>query len=470
MLEQRNRLKQKNSAYFILGALLVGTVAVGAATQARVGTPERPRVHFTGKLDREAVMKDGDGLVRVELVMGADQRSVLGSLTSPVRMPTDLVIVLDKSGSMSGAKITHAHAAIRELIGKLSNRDRLALITFSHDAQVRIPLERATDQRRSAWLNTVYGIGAGGGTRMLPALQMAMDMVEYRRGMSRVPRVIVLSDGLTEGTPESLHRQATRAAAGEFALSTVGIGADFNEALMASLADHGTGNFYYLEDTVSLAWVFNAEFDTARETVVSGLTVTIHPADGVTVIDAAGYPLERTSGGVVFRPGTLFVDQERRVWVTLRVPTRGLGDVELGSFTLAYSTNGEHEEIVLENLPRIACAERQDDFISAVEKDDWARGVAVEDFNSVQQQVAELVKKGDRDQAHRVLDEFEGRNAGLNLKLRSEVVAVTLEKVRELKGDVADAFVGSNQQEKQNKLSKDLYSDSVENRRLGSRK
>ena len=66
-------------------------------------------------------------------------------------------------------------------------------------------------------------------------------------------------------------------------LTTVGVGADFNEYLMTALADAGTGNYYYLKAGDDLASVFAREFDAARATVASGLAVRIEPADGVRV-------------------------------------------------------------------------------------------------------------------------------------------------------------------------------------------
>src|SRR6476661_8401077 len=103
-------------------------------------------------------------------------------------------------------------------------------------------------------------------------------------------------------------------------LSAIGVGADFNEQLMTALADAGTGNYYYVQNAHDLGSIFAREFDAARTTVATGLAVRIDPADGVQVLDAAGYPLEHDGGSVVIRPGSLFAGQERRIWVTVAMP------------------------------------------------------------------------------------------------------------------------------------------------------
>ena len=66
--------------------------------------------------------------------------------------------------------------------------------------------------------------------------------------------------------------------------------------------------------------------------------MTITPASGVQVLDAGGYPLERSSDGVVFYPGALFAGQSRKVWVTLRMPTHAASQMDIGDVCpLAFS-------------------------------------------------------------------------------------------------------------------------------------
>src|SRR5262249_56401272 len=92
-------------------------------------------VHFTGALEGTAVLEGSDGLVRIELSLGADPASA----AAPVRVPTDLVVVLDRSGSMAGEKIANARAAVRALLSSLDDRDRFALVAYSDGAQTVLP-------------------------------------------------------------------------------------------------------------------------------------------------------------------------------------------------------------------------------------------------------------------------------------------------------------------------------------------
>ena len=140
---------------------------------------------------------------------------------------------------------------------------------------------------------------------MSGGLDLGLDAGRARRAAPGARRAsILISDGLAN-QGDAIARgprcaRAARAARGEYVLSTVGVGADFNEYLMTALADAGTGNYYYLADAATTsASVFAREFDAARTTVAVGARGRRSSRRaGVRVVDAAGYPLEPTGDGV----------------------------------------------------------------------------------------------------------------------------------------------------------------------------
>lgn len=464
----------------IAGALLAATALAGArslrhappgtATPVTVTAPTTGRLTFTGNLDRTSVLRGGDGLVRMELVMRAASDA---EHIAAVRKPTDLVIVLDRSGSMMGEKIEHARAAVRELIGQLGSDDRFALVSYANFPTLDVPFAVADADARATWLARVATIAADGGTNISGGLDMAMDLIESSRRAGRSPRAVLISDGLAnQGDPsnEGLLRRAGRAARGEYVLSTVGVGSDFNEYLMTSLADAGTGNYYYLRGGEELASVFSREFDAARTTVAAALAVEVDPADGVRVVDAGGYPLEQSGSTMRFRPGSLSAGQERRVWLTLQVPNGEVGEHDLGRVTLAYGEGASRTTLGLSGLPRIACVAAEDDFYARIDPSTWARSVVVDDYNKMQAEVAQEVKAGRRDAALGRLKKFKDEAEALNTRMRAPAVAAQLGVADRLERDVAAAFEGENQAAKQNALSKEKSADAVDSRRVGAKK
>lgn len=471
------RARARKRSWLTASLLLLATLALGAFTQSErlpdsggavtVEAPDHGQsVSFIGNLDRTAVMLGGDGLVRMELVMHAARRP--GSKLT--RLPTDLVVVLDRSGSMIGPKIADARTAVQQLISQLGPDDRFSLVTFSSGSQLTIPLSHATADAVAAWHQTIDSIEAGGGTYMGPALDLAFDAIDASRAPSRVPRAILISDGLAAEPHRELRDKAMRASRGEYALSTVGVGRDFDQDLMSMLSDAGTGNYYYLADTENLGEIFSNEFETANETVASGLDVRIELASGVTLLDASGYPLERSGSTVHFRPGSLFSDQQRHVWVTFRVPTDTAKKTSLGSIQLSYTENGSTKRVSLEDLPEIACVEEQKDFFASLDVDRWAKSVVIEEYNDLALRVAGYVKSGHKADAQNAVRQFRARTEALNRVAASPLVADQLNDSIALEASIAEAFAGMDQKKKQNLLGKSLHSRSYEMRREGSRK
>jgi Ca-activated chloride channel family protein len=438
--------------------LLAATAAIGAGVRfgvhrdataapppagelARVfAAPGNGPVRFSGALEGTAVHATSDRNVRMELVIGAN--------TAPdaiaVRVPTDLVVVLDRSGSMTGEKIEQARAAVRALVGGLGEADRFALVTYSDGVEIPIALGGVANRR--AWLATIDATHADGGTNMSSGLDAALAMIDGARSAGRAPRVVLISDGLAnqgDASREGLVARATRAARGEYALSTVGVGADFDEGLMAALADAGTGNFHFLASAAGLDAILAAEFATARETVATGVRVAIEPAPGIEVIDAAGYPLAREGAAVTFSPGTLFAGQERRIWVTLRVPASAAGTVPLGRFALAYGADGARRELAFAETPRVAAVAAETEYFASLDAASWERSVVVDQYNALRRSVAEAVKDGRERDALAEVQKYRADVARKNATVKSEAVVQQLVEAEALEKRMQDAASGA---------------------------
>jgi Ca-activated chloride channel family protein len=455
-----SKQRGRRTPLWIAIGLLALTVGVGAARFAPhalpIGGGNDPgvtptqgfmapgggKVHFSGELDKTAVLAGGDGLVRMELSI----RGEAGGGSAVSRMPSDLVVVLDQSGSMAGEKIHHARAAIHQLISALGREDRFALVSYSVDAWTTIPLSGMSDGARNRWRSVVDGISTGGGTNLASGLDMGLGIVDGSPVGERVPRVILISDGLANQGDTSLsglRNRARRAALGEYTLTTIGVGDDFDEQLLAMLADAGTGNYYYIETGADLARIFSDEFETARESVARGLAVRIHPAEGVEVIDAAGYPLERgAEGETVFRPGTLFAGQHRRIWVTLRTRWDSEGTRELARFGLEYSEGEERKSLHFDEVPRIATVVDEGVYYSSVDPESWSRSVIVDQYNDLRRKVAREMKAGDAAAAKRRIEAFREKTEAMNAQIGSAPVAEQLEELDGLESEVDDQLSG----------------------------
>ena len=363
-------------------------------------------VRLTTAMDRGAVLKGSDGRVHVQLTVAGAAKE-LGT----VRRPTDVVVVLDTSGSMSGSKLQAAKGAVHELIGQLSEDDRLALVTYDDSARTVLSLRPVADRHRVR--QAVDSLETGGGTNMSSGLDRALNLLRWRQGGSGSARVLLLSDGhANEGDASvaGLSRRAGDVARQDHVVSTIGIGDDFNEHLMTRLADAGSGNFYYLSSLEKLAAFFEGELKWASSAIAQAVQIHFSAAPGVGLVELAGYPLQRQGKVTVAQIGSLGAGQERKLWATLSAPTDQVRDLDLGNFSIHYK-QGEGLLSVNGASLKVACVDDRERFEQGIVQSLWEEVVAKEYFNRGRADLGKAVLSGDPAAARAVEEAFEEHRA-----------------------------------------------------------
>jgi Ca-activated chloride channel homolog len=158
------------------------------------------------------------------------------------RLPREVIFVIDNSGSMHGASIDQAKAALKMALRRLPPADSFNVIRFNHTTDALFPDARAaTPQNLALAERYVGGLRADGGTEMLPALQLALDGREHP---GRLRQVIFLTDGAV-GNEAKLFA-AINERLGDNRLFTIGIGSAPNSHFMRDAARLGRGTFTYI--------------------------------------------------------------------------------------------------------------------------------------------------------------------------------------------------------------------------------
>jgi Ca-activated chloride channel family protein len=376
---------------------------------------------FSATADRDLVMADNH-TVRVRVDIGS-----LHEATRTERVPTDIVVVLDHSGSMSGSKIRDAQRAVHELIGTLSPTDRFSLVPFSSGARTLVDLSAATPVAKRSWTSTVNRLGAGGGTNMTAGLAMGSSV--HETSMGRAQRLVLISDG-QPNTEAGLRDLAMQSARNGVPLTTVGIGDGYNDPLMRGLADAGTGGFYYAEDT-DLAKVFRDELQTGAETVAKSVVLAPELARGVTIKDAAGLAID----GANIRIGSMYASQERSFWLTLDVTT-DREDIDLGVLSLEVVDTKGVRRVLHADLPVVQVTQSEKAFVAGLDHDAWGQSVVQEEWNKVRQQVSAYVQAGDGDAAKAELATYRDRVGALNRYVGNTDVTDNLSDAEALEAEV----------------------------------
>ena len=198
-----------------------------------------------------------------------------------------LMIVLDRSYSMKGRKLDLAKAATLGALDLLDENHRFGVITFDSLPEMTVPLAPVRSKRKAEAL--ISRFTASGQTNIYPALQAAY------RALVDVPvkskHVILLSDGDTQ--PADFARLVKRMADAKITVSTVAVGAEADQALMANIARLGQGRFYFTENAERVPKIF---IDETQKLVNQSLieepvhAVVRRQAEALRGIDFAGAP------------------------------------------------------------------------------------------------------------------------------------------------------------------------------------
>ncbi|MGI9242987.1 MAG: vWA domain-containing protein [Verrucomicrobiales bacterium] len=264
------------------------------------------------------------------------------------RPPVNVAIVLDKSGSMSGAKLAHAKDAAKMAIQRLGSQDIVSIIAYDHNVEVLVPATKISD--RKAMLAAIDRIAIGGNTALFAGVAKGADEVRKFRERELVNRIILLSDGQANVGPKSpgaLGKLGTSLAKEGIAVTTIGLGGGYKEDLMFALADKSDGNHTFAESPAQLASAFDAEFGDILTVAAQEVLVKITCAPGVRPVRVLGRDAEISGQDVTVLLNQLYSKQEKYILLEVEVPgtksgaARDIAKVDISYANMATNTTDE---------------------------------------------------------------------------------------------------------------------------------
>ncbi len=193
--------------------------------------------------------------------LGGWYRTVVARML-PVRMETErrkempsvaMVLVIDRSGSMTGIKIEMAKKAAQATLDVLASDDLIEVIAFDSRPTHYVKMQPARNRSRVRTL--IARMTSGGGTEIFPALDAAYNDLTVTP--ARKKHVILLSDGKSSDT--NIRDLVTAMIAESITVTTVGLGDDVDEPLLRMIADVGGGRYHFVPDAQSLPRIFTKE-------------------------------------------------------------------------------------------------------------------------------------------------------------------------------------------------------------------
>jgi Ca-activated chloride channel family protein len=218
--------------------------------------------------------------------------------TTITRKPLNLVVVVDHSGSMwDDQRIDKVKSGLHTLVQNLGADDRLALVQFDDRVDVLVPFAETLDKPHLD--QVIDNLTPRGATDIYDGLEQGFELAATSFSSDRQNRVIFLSDGMaTAGNTSQtdIIAMADRYVTDGIGLTTIGVGLSFDVQLMRGLAEHGSGNFYFLEDAAAASEVFTQELDY----FVTPLALDVH----VDATSGAGWQFGEVIGSTLWKSTT----------------------------------------------------------------------------------------------------------------------------------------------------------------------
>jgi|GEM_PF-1502024 len=258
-------------------------------------------------------------------------------------LPANLCLVIDVSGSMRGQKIKNAKQAAKYVVNALKPIDTVSVVIFSDEARAIVPAAKVID--KFPILSAIDKISIVGGTRMYHGLEVGVR--EIRRGATphTINRMIVLTDGETEGEEQCL-TIARQEAQNNLVITTFGIGTTYNEEFLKELSDTTLGSFYHLQTPEQISSEFARELAAISAAVISNVKLSLNLAKDVHLEELHRiYPsiarlvpeLDAEGRIASVMVGNLRKDDKTVFGAQLRLPSRSAGRVRIAQVFAAYS-------------------------------------------------------------------------------------------------------------------------------------
>ncbi len=278
--------------------------------------------------------------------------SAVAEIANQARLPLNLCLVLDRSGSMSNKPLEMVKSAAIAIVKKLKSEDRISVVTFDHRARVIVSNQLVTDIESIE--KKIRLIVADGGTSIDEGLRLGIKEVAASN-QHYVSRIFLLTDGENEhGDNTRCLKLAELAAEYNITIDALGFGEHWNQDILEQIADSAQGMLAYIEQPEQAASEFERLYTRAQSVGLtnSNLTVELMPKTRLAELkpvaqvapEAIELPIKLEGNYFTVRLGDLMVNRPRIILINFYVNQLPPGKHKIAAVQLRYDDPGTNQE------------------------------------------------------------------------------------------------------------------------------
>ncbi len=261
-----------------------------------------------------------------------------------VQMPLNFSLVLDKSGSMDGAKMNCLKDAVKRVIDLLGPDDYLSIVSFDTSPRTLVKSQQArSGSDKQALKRQVDRLSAGGGTEIAPALEAGFAELYKAYAANRINRLVLLTDGQTEHE-DRCRKQAQKIGGSGIPITALGIGGDWNEKLLLELSGATGGQADYIAGPHDIVPYFQSAVQSMQSSVVQNTELVLRLVGGVNprkvwrvvpaIADLGYRPI--SDRVIAVSLGELEKGQGQALLIELMLPERPVGTYRIAQAEVSY--------------------------------------------------------------------------------------------------------------------------------------
>ncbi len=192
--------------------------------------------------------------------------------------PSNLVLLVDSSGSMSSAnKLPLLKQSLKLLLEELDDRDRIAIVAYAGSAGLVLPSTPAS--KREMILESLDSLQAGGSTAGGAGIQLAYKVAKENLIAGGNNRVILATDGdfnVGASSSSDLVRLIEEKRKDDIFLTICGFGmGNYKDGRMEQISNAGNGNYFYIDTLKEAEKVFVKEMRANMFTIAKDVKIQV---------------------------------------------------------------------------------------------------------------------------------------------------------------------------------------------------
>jgi len=371
-----------------------------------------PSVTFSSELDHSVVLAKEPQVVYLLVEFNVAKIKDDGNKERPLM---NLGMVIDRSGSMSRqGKLVYAKKAAKQVVDLMSSKDRLAIVEYDDRVSVLWPSTHV--EARQMIKRKIDALTPRGSTNLTGGMMEGVEQVQEHYDSEHINRILLLSDGLANQgitNPVEIKRLVSKAKRKGVTITTLGLGLQYNEDLMQTIAESGGGHYYFIEGPDQMAHIFRTEMNTLFTTVAKGSVITFRRAPIVKSVKVFGYPVTEKDRETSISMDNFYAEEKRSVLLRLEFEAGKEGKIDIGQLQLVYNDLQEKDKKTLTTDITLTASSSKEKVEKSKNKQVIVEAALIE-ADAEHQEYVRLYEKGRKTEAKQKISSLAGRLEELN--------------------------------------------------------